>query len=409
VLIPARVAPALLALLDSAGHPRSGWPTELPGATACQQLLPADDGSVRVICTLENPDGNMFDPIGAFAFDVGGRLLAGWPVALEGTDVTGRMVGDDLTLFERLPLGDVIEEGQPSAEGRLVAIAVDGTLRRGAKVPMHQTCCGERWAVGPDGVAYAGMSDLWSASGDPQVGRITALDLIGERAGWPVKFDGIPSGPAFEPGGRAIVTAGSAARSTTRVLVFDRDGKEVSASSVRLPIATVQYPDTGGCSAASPQAPLVAKDGTIFVYSEIDTAVYALDPSLEVMRGWSFEPTAPLERARPGLDSEHEAGYCPPPVTPAVGPDSTLYLPLQARDATVGGSLVAVGPDGKVRSGWPVKLTSPGAEFWSVVVSADGTVYALAIEPDGSSTSSATILAIAPDSTVRWSTTIIEP
>jgi len=37
------------------------------------------------------------------------------------------------------------------------------------------------------------------------------------------------------------------------------------------------------------------------------------------------------------------------------------------------------------------------------------TAYALAIELESSRTSSASILAIAPDSTVRYSTTIIDP
>jgi hypothetical protein len=62
-----------------------------------------------------------------------------------------------------------------------------------------------------------------------------------------------------------------------------------------------------------------------------------------------------------------------------------------------------------VRPGWPVVLTRPGAEFWSVVVGADGTAYALAIEPEAGSASWATVLAIAPDSTVLWTTTIIDP
>ena len=64
---------------------------------------------------------------------------------------------------------------------------------------------------------------------------------------------------------------------------------------------------------------------------------------------------------------------------------------------------------GRVRPGWPVELKRPGAEFWSVVVGSDGTAHALAIEPKSSSSSSASILAIAPDSTVRYTTTIIEP
>ena len=65
--------------------------------------------------------------------------------------------------------------------------------------------------------------------------------------------------------------------------------------------------------------------------------------------------------------------------------------------------------DGRVNPGWPVELKRPGAEFWSVAVGPDGTAYALAIEPEAGGKSSASILAIAPDSTVRWTTTIIDP
>jgi hypothetical protein len=408
VLIPARTAPAILVLLDSTGRPRAGWPVGLAGAIFCDQLLPVEDGSVRVVCTMENPDGNMFSPVGAFAFDPNGRLLAGWPVALEGSYLTGRVVGDELTLFSLWPLGDVIEEGQPTSEGGLLTIAADGALRSGVRVPMGQGCCGEVWAVGPDGVAYGVVPATSDPSPQTRVSRITALELSGVRAGWPVTMDDIASGPASAPGGRTVLVVGSLARNTSRVLAFDHDG-DVAVSSAKLPIATVEYPDTGGCTAGSPQSPVVAQDGTVFAYSEIDTAVYALDPSLAIMRGWPFEPDTPLVRARPGFETEHEAGYCPAPVLPAVGPDTTLYLPLQARNTKVGGSIFAVGPDGRVRPGWPVELRRPGAEFWSVVVGTDGIAYVLAIEPEAGDASSASILAIAPDSTVLWTTTIIDP
>jgi len=94
---------------------------------------------------------------------------------------------------------------------------------------------------------------------------------------------------------------------------------------------------------------------------------------------------------------------------PAIGPDNVIYLMHAAADPSVGGSVVAIGPDGRVRPGWPVELKRPGAEFWSVVIGSDGTAYALAVEPESADDFSATILAIAPDSTVRYTTTIIEP
>jgi hypothetical protein len=230
----------------------------------------------------------------------------------------------------------------------------------------------------------------------------------GIPSGWPVSFDGLASGPTFGPDGRIALTVASIGRNTSRVLAFD--GKAVMASSSELPIATgvVVFADGAyECGQPRPRPPLVAQDGTIFVYSEIDEAVFALNRSLDVMPGWPLEPPTPLERpfyADPRYDIS-----CSSLAIPAVGPDSVLYLPLQARDATVGGSIVAVGPDGRVRPGWPVELRRPGAEFWSVAVGSDGTAYALAIEPEIGDASSASILAIAPDSTVLYTTTIIEP
>jgi hypothetical protein len=70
---------------------------------------------------------------------------------------------------------------------------------------------------------------------------------------------------------------------------------------------------------------------------------------------------------------------------------------------------VSIGANGEPLGAWPVTLSRPGSEFWLVVVGADGTTYALAIEPEAGGASSATILAIAPDSTVIYATTIVDP
>jgi outer membrane protein assembly factor BamB len=353
-----------------------------------------------VICTLENPDGDMYSPIAAYAFDENARMRLGWPVAIQGSFATGRVVGGDLALFTTIPLGDVIEDGQPSSEGGLVTIGPDGTMSAGARVPLDWRCCRE-WAVSPDGIAY-GTESVDGAS------SITALDGSGIRTGWPITFDDSISGASFRSDGRIAVVLGSMVRSVSRVVVFDRDAKLTS--SAELPIQTAVFSnETGGCSVSSPQAPVVAEDGTVIVYSELDTHVYAVDSSPSVMPGWPFDTGASLDRARPGLESEHEAGYCPAPVPPAIGRDSTLFLARENGSATVGGSLVAVGRDGRVVPGWPVELKRPGSEFWSVVVGPDGTAHALAIEPEAGGRSSATILAIAADSDVIWTRTIIEP
>ena len=408
VSIPLSGGSVLLALLASSGRPQPGWPVILDRATSCGQLLPVQDGSIRVLCRPDELNQELNNGLRAFAFDSKGSLLAGWPVDLWGTSNTGRVVGEDLTFIVSQSLSDVIEEGKPSHVDGFVTLGADGSIRRGAQVPMFEGCC--QWAVGPDGVAYRVALVSGLDAGSAEVSRITALDVSGVRSGWPISFEGIGSGPAIRPDGRIVVTVASSVPRTSRVLAFDPDRAAVAASSAELPMVTGEIVFVDGpyeCGLPIPKPPLVAQDGGMFIFSEIDTAVFALDPSLEVMHGWPYRSASPLERPDPQLGQE--GINCPSLAIPAVGPDSTLYLPLQARDATVGGSFVAVGPDGRVRPGWPVELKRPGAEFWSVVVGSDGTVYALAIEPEGANASSATILAIAPDGTVLWTTTIIDP
>jgi hypothetical protein len=145
----------------------------------------------------------------------------------------------------------------------------------------------------------------------------------------------------------------------------------------------------------------------VFVWSEIDARIFALDSSLKVLPGWPYRPATRL--VGPGWDDPSAELNCSSPAAPAVGPKGTLYLPLQPRDASVGGTLVAVDRNGSVHAGWPITLQRPGAEFLWTVVGSDGTVYALAKEPEAGNSASVTILAIAPDSTVLYRTTIIEP
>ncbi len=92
---------------------------------------------------------------------------------------------------------------------------------------------------------------------------------------------------------------------------------------------------------------------------------------------------------------------------PALGPGEHVLLVLLApADAKSSRRVVAVGPDGRVVDGWPVKLTNPAGRWDVVVAGADGTVYATAVEPAGAG-SAITLLAITPDSEVAWRSTLI--
>lgn len=395
---------SVLALLDGTGRLRPGWPIAIPGSTSCSFLFALEDGSVRAVCTLED-QGNMYAPVAAFAFDAQGGLLPGWPVDVGCCFAGYRMVGNDLVLLEVVPFSDVIMEGQPYAGLQLKTVAADGSRKSGAQVPVFDPCC--IWTVGPDGVAYGTSIVSGLAEGEKETSRITALDATGTPTGWPLAFDGLASGPSVGPDGRITVTVGSLDRGASRVVVFDAQAKAVAGRSAEYPTSRADFGSVGGCSLGNPTAPLVAGDGTTFVLDWGDGAAFALDPSPKVKPGWPYRPASPLAKR----DSRYvrEDMFCPSLGLPAVGPDATIYLPLEPGDGTVGGSIVAVGPDSRLRAGWPVALQRRGSEFWAIVVGSGGTVYALTIEPESATTSSASVVAIAPDSTVLWTATIIDP
>ena len=330
--------------------------------------------------------------------------MAGWPIQLRPTRGVS-LVGDDLSVMSGRSLTDTVTTGEPSWEGRLTTITADGTVRAGTAVPMVETCCGASFGISAEGIAY-GVESIgdWDGEGD-EVSRILALAGSGAVAGWPVSINGVASGPAFGPDGRILVTVGSFVRSSSRVLTFDSAGQAFTARSAALPIRSAEW--GVDCVAGAPPVPVVAGDGTTFLWSEMDPDIFALDRSLAVRAGWPYRPPTAVEIPDPwrGIDGLN----CSRPAVPTGGPDGSLHLPLQARNHDVGGAIVAVGTDGRIRRGWPVELKRAGSEFWSVVVGADGTAYALAIEPESGGRSSASVLAIAPDSTVAYATTIIDP
>lgn len=399
---------SILARLDRTGQLRTGWPVTIKDTSACMLLFAVSDGSVRTVCNatdLPEPELEARD-VRAFAFDADGNSMPGWPVQLRPGEI-GRMIDDELTLLVREALTDTPETGQVSSKVWLAIVAADGSLRRGKEVPIVQTCCGSIWAVGADGGAYVVETLRESSEGVGEANRVAAINESGARAGWPEPFDGTSSAPVIGPDGRIFLSVASIPTGTSRLLSFANGEAGALAGSPELRIATAEHVTTGGCSEGRPQPPLVAVDGTAFLYSAIDDAVFAFDPTLKVMPGWPYRTATPL--VRPDSRYVKEDAFCPGFAAPTLGPDGTLYLPLQARDATVGGSLLAVNPAGEVSIGWPVELQRPGSEFWAVVVGPGGTAFALAVEAESSTTSSASILGISPDSTVVYRTTIIDP
>ena len=381
---------SVVALLDSTGKPQPGWPVAL-GDAFCNLPAPAVDGSIRVVC------GQGYDSDSrAYAFTRDGRSIAGWPVDLPSA-YGPRIVGDDLYVMEHV----VDNALQVITAVRLVAVAPDGTLRTGTRVETPDLIKHD-WVpqLGPDGTGYL----LTYPNTATEATEITAFDLDGVRQGWLVKVTGRPYGLAFGPNGRIYATEGQEGRS--RILVFGHDGRSLPIGSEALPVAATSV-YSGAGPYGGPPPPVVADSRTTFLVSEEGgTTVYGLDVNGHVIAGWPYRDTIGLQWSGDCYTSV--GGQCWRS-DPAIGPGHVLYLLHPPRTPNVGGSIVGIGPDGRVITGWPVELTRPGAEFWPVVVGSDGTAYALAIEPESSSSSSATILAIAPDSTVLYTTTIVEP
>jgi len=413
VSIPKPPGRVLVALLDSAGHPRPGWPLVVDGTTSCEQLLPVDDGSVRILCTLENRDGSNLAVVRAYGFDSEGRPLAGWPIDLDRYGADGyfaaRVIGNELTVLAWKSLGNEIKQGQPAGNTWITTVAADGTVRDGAKVQYGTNCCTNAFAVGPDGVAYGTTHQFGQSPSAPKVSELLAVTVAGVRAGFPVAIAGIASVPAFDAGGRLHLTINDGPDQLAWTLVLDTAGQMVVGGSGGLGFSAtdVCVGIEGSCEV--PAAPLVGADGTTFVVGAYprSTIVAGLSPSGQAMAGWPYRS-----------DFGHQdIGICPAGAVcegytfaaPTMGPGNVVYLLHAASSTSAGGRIVAVGPDGRLVAGWPVSLKRAGSEVWSAVVAPDGNAYVLAIEPEPNNGYSATILALAPDSTVLYTSTIIDP
>ena len=389
----------VVALLDKAGRPSPGWPVHLPGAEQCTLLLPVADGSVRIACGVRGGIGNVSR---AFALDANARSLPGWPVDIENGTI-GTMVGDELVMLVN-PLqfeGGTGGELWPVA---MVVIGADGRARKGVDVPF--ACCESDWAIGPDGVAYETTYRVGASVSSVKT-DVLAFDLKGPRPGWPVTIAGNASSPSFDAQARLYMVVGSPYESPARTVVLDGGGQILGNGSANQPIVSTGTWN-GAAAWTPPGEPVVAADGTAFIVTDDGggTTVLAFDPAGQPLAGWPY-------RSKLGMEW---TGYCPAGDTgcgqwrtmPAVGSENLLFVLNAAVSASTGGSMVAIAGDGRVRAGWPVTLRRAGSMFWSLEVAPTGGVWALAIEPEKRGYS-ATVLAIAEDSTVLSTTTIVEP
>jgi hypothetical protein len=186
---------------------------------------------------------------------------------------------------------------------------------------------------------------------------------------------------------------------------MDRNGLILPSSAADLPIGLTSPWSGAGYSYAA--APIVGAGGTTFIVSDPDgTAVLAVDGAGSRLPGWPYRSSAGLEDAGRCNDADTGCGVFR--VAPVVDGSDVLYVAQSATSSSAGGRLIALTDRGQVVDGWPVGLTRPGAYFYSILPASGGGLWALAREPEGNG-SSATVLSIAEDSTVRWTTTVVEP
>ena len=200
---------------------------------AARIVLPAEDGSVRVLCQGYEPGGDVA-PVRAFAFDPNGRPRSGWPIDLSCCPdglIVARVIGDVLTVNER-------ELDPELVTSRVTTIAADGTIARGEPAT-YAHCCQELMAIGPDGVVYR-VTPSDDINGEKSA-ELSAIGPAGLVTGFPVAIDGIVSPPAFDGAGRIHLTVGTPTADgletgPARTLVLDAAGREVVGGSGNLGI-----------------------------------------------------------------------------------------------------------------------------------------------------------------------------
>ena len=304
------------------GSVRPGWPVHLK-TQWCTQLVAAADGSVRAACAPwrsgSEAEGGLEAPVmQIFAIDSRGRSLHGWPVDVEGGSTIGAM-GDELGVVVRPYVGDTVEEGD-NEPALLAMVGSDGHVRSG-QAEVAVPCCESSTAIGPT-MAYAVTRRGYV--GDRQ-SDMTAFGLNGVT--WTVTMDGIASDPAFDARGNAYVSLWLGDPNPSRTVVFDPGRAPPPDGTDDLPIQPIERPERGRIQ--YPAAPTVATDGSSFLVEEDGgTSILAIDRAGNPRRGWPYRTAQGI--GYQGECGQAETGCDLPSVRPAVGPDGTLYVALDA-------------------------------------------------------------------------------
>ena len=387
----------VLALLGASGV---GAPFVIPNAIDCE-LLAAGDGSVRAICLyddVQDPD-SCLDGCAmprVYAFSPAGSPLPGFPIWLPSGISTATqgaaVVGTDLVTVTVESYDEVVAEFGEFGSARITTVAVDGTTTEGQQVAAPMQCC----AIGPNGAAYG--SNALDEEGLELRTQLVAFDANGMRPGWPISVDGsATSRPAFGPSGQLVYA--SWIDEGSRIAWFNPDGSESR------PSIDLAFPLDWSPNGDAPIPPLADERGRVWVVA--NGSILGFDADNAVLPGFPYvAETDLLERGGdcPAGDTGCQTWLEPP----VLAPQSLIYT-LENAPEGKGERLNVVNRDGSVRSGWPKTLQRAGAKWDSVTIGSNRIAYAVADEPESNGEASVTIVAYAPNGTVTWKLTVIEP
>lgn len=328
-----------LVALDVAGHVRPGWPIEAPTASDFSSLAVGPDGSVYV-----QERGGLKVGSVLHRLDTDGRDLPGWPFGIPAdfacpagepynTDDPRTAAADDPCYpptIEIAPNGNAYVTSGKSVSPRLIAIDASGKVLPGWPIELDD----HEWSdqrLAADGSVFLVRRPVGTPTHDENRGRVdddAELWAFGpngkRRAGWPVPVPNI-GGYLISPQGDIVVWSWI-------------DDKGELCSEPRRTLYTVIAPD-GRIRAGWPRGstgfastPVVGDDGTMY-YVSATRKVYAHDRAGEVKAGWPV--------VVPG------ASYACGPGAPFLGADGTILVK--------GDEVVALGPDGHSRPGWPYR------------------------------------------------------
>ncbi len=345
VVAPLAVASASPTPTPSSSPATGGWPVAIEKGQGLVPAIAADGTAYAWVA-----DGD--DVPRLASFDASGRLRPGWPVDLGPPDSAGTLG----VLTDRTVLAVTHEVKDEEDTWALHRLRPDGRELPGWPVRVR----GARFVYppveGPGGAVWVG----WLRTGAPS-SVVGAFDRSGKtRSGWPVAL--AKGYVAQGPGGMRVAGDGTvyvlgyptSGTGPARLWAFSSRGRTLTGWPITLRSANagIDLLPGGRLLVATYLPPAIPPQGLCG-----DARATVLD-----VIGRNGKSAAGWPRTAAGYAS-----------FPEVGPDGAIVYAAGTR-------LVALGPDGTVRPGWPVAIprVHPECGGFEVLLGPDGTVGAVA-------------------------------